>query len=188
VCKMVQSMKEYMFIVEPFYQTSSFVWVQRPLWRKFNRWQAPPRYAIIYLVQKTELIGSVCKNKKGVVGMYRSSHTWENAACVHETLFYSLRISVTWCSQSCSIKQASTDTIMWENLTLYPYKIQVVQMLTVTNKQQRHSSILTFCAAVPSQPQTACSLVTKPISTLMGSWTRTQGSRPLKIHTESWSA
>jgi hypothetical protein len=25
VCKMVQSMKEYMFIVEPFYQTSSFV-------------------------------------------------------------------------------------------------------------------------------------------------------------------
>jgi hypothetical protein len=48
--------------------------------------QAPESYAIICMVQKFELTGSICNNKKGVVGRYRSAHVQDNVAHTHEML------------------------------------------------------------------------------------------------------
>jgi hypothetical protein len=51
------------------------------------------------------------------------------------------------------------------------------------------TSVRTSCSLCSSTlpPSVACDLVMKPVFTLMGSWTsRTQGSGPLKIYTESW--
>jgi hypothetical protein len=67
LCKMAYSVEELVFIVKTFYQTSSFVTVQRQFQRKFNMQQAPVSSASC-LVQKFELTGCVCNNSKGVVG------------------------------------------------------------------------------------------------------------------------
>jgi len=52
LCEMAHGVEEHVFIVKIFYQTISFVTVQRQFWRKFSRWQAPAVFAIIDLVQK----------------------------------------------------------------------------------------------------------------------------------------
>jgi hypothetical protein len=124
------------FIVKTFYQTSNFVTVQRQFQRKSNMQQAPARSAVSHLVQKIELTGSVCDNKKGVVGRHRPACMQDSVSRVHEALLQSPRKSVTRCCQSLVIKR-TTHTIMRGDLTLYPYKIQVVQMITAANKQQK---------------------------------------------------
>jgi hypothetical protein len=148
LCNMAYGVEECMFIIKTFYQTCSFVTVQRQFQRKFNTRQAPARLAISRLVQKFESTGSVCDNKKGVVGRHRSARMQGNVARTHEALLRSPRKSVTRCSQSLGMK-TSTHTIMRRDLTLYPYRILVAQMLTAANKQRRcESGLLTVCAAV----------------------------------------
>jgi hypothetical protein len=120
LCKIVYSMEEHVFIVKIFHQTSSFVMVPRQFWRIFNRWQAAAKSAITCVVQKSELTGNVCNNKKGVVGRHRSACTQDNVAHVHELLLQSPRKSVTQCSQSLCIKRTSTHTIRGWDLSLYP--------------------------------------------------------------------
>jgi hypothetical protein len=92
LCKIVNSIEEHVF-VKSFYQTCSFVTVQRQLWRKFNRWQSPVRFGISHLAQKFD--GSVCDDKKGVVGRYRSTCIKDTVVCVHKVLLWSPRKSVT---------------------------------------------------------------------------------------------
>jgi hypothetical protein len=83
-------MEECIFIFKTFYQTSSYVTVQRQFQRKFIRLQAPAGSAIVHLVQKVELTGSGCDNK-GMVGKHRSVHTRDNVACVLKALLLILK-------------------------------------------------------------------------------------------------
>jgi hypothetical protein len=61
--------------------------------------QAPARSAISRLVQKFELTGSVCGNKKSVIGRHRSSRTRYNVAREREALLRCPRKCVTRCIQ-----------------------------------------------------------------------------------------
>jgi hypothetical protein len=67
LCKIVYSLEKHVF-VRTLHQISCTVTVKRKFWRKFNRQMAPATSAISHLVQKFELNGNVCGNKKGVVG------------------------------------------------------------------------------------------------------------------------
>jgi hypothetical protein len=76
--------------------------------------QAQAGSAIICVIQKFELTGSVC-DKKGVVGRHRTACTQDIFAhiyAVYALLLWSPRKSVTQCSQSPCIKRMSTDFIM----------------------------------------------------------------------------
>jgi hypothetical protein len=96
---MAYSVEERVFIVKTFYQTSSFVTVQRQFPRKLNMRQAPARSAISRLVQKFELTAIVCDKKKDVVRRHRSATTQDSVARVREALLRSPRKSVTRCFQ-----------------------------------------------------------------------------------------
>jgi hypothetical protein len=102
---MAYSTEEHVFTVKEFYQASSVMTVQTQFHRKFKKQYAPIRPTISHLVQKFELTGSVCDNKKGVVRMYRSAYTQDNDAHIHEVLLWSPRISVTECSQLLGINK-----------------------------------------------------------------------------------
>jgi len=95
------------------------------------------RSIIIHLVQKFELTNRVCDSNKGMVRKHRPACMLDNIACICKVLLQSLEKFVTQYSQPPSIKRTSTHTIMQQDLTLYPYKIQVVQMLTAAHKQQK---------------------------------------------------
>jgi orotate phosphoribosyltransferase-like protein len=91
---------------------SSFVRVQRE--RKFNRQQVPASSTVRWLVQKFELTGSVCNNKKVLVERHRSACMQDNIAHVCEVLLQSLRKSVTQYSQLLGIKRSThTPSCKW---------------------------------------------------------------------------
>jgi hypothetical protein len=83
---MAYSVEEGMSIVKTFYQTNSFVAVQRQFRSEFNAQQAPAISAIDRLVQKFEKTDSVCNNKIGAMGRHRSARTQDNVARTCEVL------------------------------------------------------------------------------------------------------
>jgi len=93
--------------------------------------------------------GSVCDNKKGMVGRHRSARTQDSVAPVREVLPRSPRRTVPRYSQSLGMKRTSTHSIRWWDLTLYPCKIQVLQMPTAANSQRRRRDFFQFVQLYP---------------------------------------
>jgi len=95
-------------------------------------------------------------------------------ARISEVLLRSPRKFVTLCLQSLGIKIPSTHTIIRWNLTLYPYKIQVVQLLTTVYKQRRREFCRDVLQFVQHYPANVDCLMMKHISISMDFWTKKQ--------------
>jgi hypothetical protein len=82
---------------------------------------------------KFELTGDVWKNERWVVERHWSVCTADNVVSVHEVLLWVQEICdlITWYRKDISIHDHAV------GLMLHLYRIQVVHMLTTTNKQQR---------------------------------------------------
>jgi hypothetical protein len=125
---MAYSMEERVLTVKTFYQTRSFMRVQRYFLKKFNRRQAP---AVSRLVQTFELTGSVCYNKKRVVGRHRSARTHDNVArCPRksDTMF-----PVTRCQKNITTRHYATG-----------FDVESLQNASGTDAHYRQHSAETF--------------------------------------------
>jgi len=103
------------------------------------------------MVQRFELTGSLCDNKTGVVRRHRSACMQDSDARVREALLWRPRKSVTRCSKALGV-ETSTHTIMLRDSTLYPYRIQVAQMLTAVSQQRRREYSRDFLQFVHQHP------------------------------------
>jgi hypothetical protein len=104
--------------------------------------QAPARSVIRCLVQKFELTGSVCDNKKSVVVRHMPKRTQDTVAHVCEALFLNPRKSVTRCSQSLGNERKSTHHHA-TGFDVVHFKTQVVQMLTLPSSSGDVSFVVT---------------------------------------------
>jgi len=132
------------------------------MWRQFGRksnGRQPPERS--EMVQKFELTGSGCENKKGVIRMHNSTYSGQSCSC-------------TWSAASESEKICDT---------MFP--------ITPYRKEHQHTPScdeISFCIRTKSkwyrylmQPTSSGD---EPIYASMGLWTsRTRGSEPLKMHT-----
>jgi len=177
--------------------------VHRQFWRKFNRQEAPARSAISHLVQKYEQSGSICDNKKGVVRSHRSFLSLSLSLSHTHTHTHTHRGQCYLCMQSASSESKKVCNMIYVPSHLVSKSINtppcngIWQCVPTKSKWYRCSLQPTsngnceFCQDFSQFMQQYLTnsdydLVTKPISTSVGSWTRAQGSGPLKIHIELW--
>ncbi len=97
------------------------------------------RKHVYKIVHKFERRGSVADAPKA--GRPRSSRSDENVSSLHEMLLNSPEKSVRRSSSETGIPKTCVHDIIKKDLKLYPYKIQIMQSLNITDQVQR----LDFC-------------------------------------------
>ena len=130
--------------MEAYLATKSLIQTQRQFRRDFPGRNAPTRVTILRLLDKFRETGSVQNKNKGHSGRPRSARTDPNIDNVREHLARSPRKSTRRLSQETDLSRTSIMRIMHQDLHMFPYKIQIVQAQTATNKAER----LAFCQSI----------------------------------------
>ena len=126
------------FIVKNFYETKSTTDVQRKFKYRFKKSDVSRKH-IYRIVQKFERQGSVADAPKP--GRPRSSRSNENVSTLREMLSNSPEKSIRRSSSETGIPKTCVHDILRKDLKLFPYKIQIMQNLNITDQVQR----LGFC-------------------------------------------
>lgn len=131
-------------IVELYFATNSVVCTQRTFRREFPGRHCPCARTIKRLVDKFRNTGSLVDDNKGHSGHPFSARTPANIAVVRDRLQQSPRKSTRRLSQEVGISRTSVRRIIHKDLTLFPYKIQILQQQTDANKRER----VEFCQSM----------------------------------------
>ena len=126
------------FIVKNYYQTKSVTVVKRKFKNAYKGMNVS-RVNIYKLVKKFEELGTVKNAAKS--GRPKSSRSDENVSTLQDMLERSPEKSVRRTSSETGISRSSVHNIMRKDLELFPYKIQIMQSLSITDQVERQ----TFC-------------------------------------------
>lgn len=133
------SQRERIFTVKAFLETKSPVLVQRNFRKEFYPTPAPSKKHIYNLVGKFETCGSLFDNERA--GRPKSSRSDENVTLVNSTFSESPQTSIRRAAAELDISKSSIQRMLTGDLELFPYKIQIMQALTITDQVGR----LDFC-------------------------------------------
>ena len=131
--------KQRTFVVKTFLETKSPVLVQRKFKKEFKSSAAPSKKHIYSIVNKFERTGSVFDEKR--TGRPKTARNGANFSIIEEAFFESPQKSVRRASSETSISKTSVQRILKFDLDLYPYKIQIMQSLSLNDQVER----LDFC-------------------------------------------
>ena len=120
--------------VEAYFANKSYTVVQANFRRQFWCHNAPSKSRIFDWVQKCREYGTVQNlNSKGLRDTYSgwrlSARTLKNIDAVWDSLGWSPKKSLWWCSQELGISWESLRHVLKSDLHLYPYQIQIKQKL-----------------------------------------------------------
>jgi inhibitor of nuclear factor kappa-B kinase subunit alpha len=132
------TLAQRIFIVKIFYDTKSATDVQRKFKYSFNG-NTVSRLNIYKTIRKFEETGSVKDAQKS--GRPKTSRSDENVSTLQELMQDSPENSIRRTSSETGISKSSVHNIIRKDLELYPYKIQIMQSLNITDQVER----LSFC-------------------------------------------
>ncbi len=107
---------------------------------------------ISHLIQKFESTGSVHDNQATNVGVKQTARTNENKEAVRTLLKENPRTSINQLAQQIGVLWSSTYRLMREDIGLFPYKVQVLQKLTVFSRQRRLAIAEEFSVVLTARP------------------------------------
>ena len=128
------STKEKAFCVEAYFTNKSYTVVQANFWRQFWCHHAQSKSRIFDWVQKFREYGTVQNlNSEDLRDTYSgrrvSARTERNIDAVQDSVGWSPKKSLWWCSQELGISWESLRHVLKSDLHLYPYQIQIKQKL-----------------------------------------------------------
>lgn len=126
------------FIVKRFYKIKSVTDVQRKF-KNTYKGMSVSRMNIYKIVRKFEQLGTVKDAPKS--GRPMTSRSEENVSALQHMLQQSPEKSVRRVSSETGISKTSVHNIIRKDLELFPYKIQIMQSLSITDQVDR----LAFC-------------------------------------------
>ena len=145
--EMAASPTERSWCVLEFAWCNSFVAVQRAFRQQFGR-HGPPETLIRRCYKKFRYRGCICHHEKSCAG--RPSVTKETVDRVRETFTHSPRKSVRRASWELKIPEPTVRKLLWKQLQLYLYKLQLVQKLQPDDPPKQ----LAFCEDLLSRMET----------------------------------
>ncbi len=137
--KMMYSPEERVFLVSTYFLTNrNLNATHTEFGKQFNAHsrKLPAKSVIQRLVAKFEKTGSVLDDKRGNVGPKQSAHTPETVERAQQILKESPAKSVHLIAQEAGVSKSNLHRIVKEELHLYPYKMQMLQILTPFSKQR----------------------------------------------------
>lgn len=126
------------FVVKNYYKTKCVTDVQRKFNHQFKNTKLSRKH-IYKIVQKFERLGTVADAPR--TGRPRCSRSEENVSTLRVMLMNSPEKSVRRSSSETGIPRTCIHDILKKDLKLFPYKIQIMQKLSITDQVQR----LDFC-------------------------------------------
>ena len=127
--------------MEAYFELKSVTQTQRRFVIDFPGRNPPSRLTIRRLVLKFRETGYVTNANKGHSGRPRSARTAINTEIVRQRLEESPRKSTRRLSQEISLSRTTVRRILNTDLHLFPYRVQILQAQTATNREER----LAFC-------------------------------------------
>lgn len=139
-------------IIELYFATNSVILAQRNFRREFPGRRCPCAKTIRRLLAKFRSTGSLVDANKGHSGRPLSARSPDNIQAVRERLQQSPRKSTRRLSQEVGISRASVLRVIHKDLTLFPYKIQILQHQTDANKRERFEFCQSMSERIENNP------------------------------------
>ena len=124
-------------IVELYFATNPVVLTQRTFWTEFPGRPCPCERTIKRLVDKFRNTGSLVDDNKGHSSRPFSARNPTNIQVVRDRLQQSPRKSTRRLSQEVGISRTSVGRVIHKDLTLFPYKIKILQQQTDASRRER---------------------------------------------------